>query len=107
MYLGENNGAVCMWKESGLGACTDHLNAPDALLAGDMIRMYDSATAPFEVHLYGVARDDVALFSFDLRDGRTVVVPVAHNAFSLTMLGTEFADIASVSEQYRNAGSLH
>jgi hypothetical protein len=106
MYIAENNGAICMWVDNGLGGCTDRLNAGDAWLAGDMGREFDSETAPLQIHLYGIARDTVASFSFVLENGSTVTAPVTNDAFSVTVPNTAFSDIRAITENYADGRAV-
>lgn len=106
MFIADNNGAVCLWVDNGLGGCTDRLNAGDAWLAGDMGREYDSETAPFQVHLYGIARDSISSFAFTLANGQTITAPVTNNAFSVTVPNTAFSDIDGITENYTNGRAV-
>lgn len=106
MFIADNNGAVCMWVDNGLGGCTDRLNASDAWLAGDMGRTYDSENAPFQVHLYGIARDTVSSFTFTLANGQAVTAPVTDNAFSVTVPNTTFSDVRGITETYANGRTV-
>jgi hypothetical protein len=106
MYLASNNGALCAWVRGGLGGCTDRLNAGDVWLAGDMIRESDSENAPFKVHFYGFARDDVAALRVTTADGTTRRIPVHNNAFQATFGNTSFGDLASISELYNSGRSV-
>jgi hypothetical protein len=63
---------------------------------GDMIRAYDSPTAPFNTEVYGLAEDGVARIEVSL-GGRTVMVPVHNNVFRTTLHDTSFSDITGVS----------
>src|SRR5919205_4024272 len=57
MYLAEHDGVLCELVAQGSGGCTDRLDPSGVWLFGDMVRSYDSETAPFDVHLYGFAVD--------------------------------------------------
>jgi hypothetical protein len=93
MYLGQRGDALCEIVIPGAGQCTDHL-AGDVWLMGDMGRT--SETAPFSVHFYGFARDDIAALRVTTADGNVTSVPVEHNAFRTTLSHTSFADISAV-----------
>lgn len=99
MYLGQRDGALCADVIHGFGGCTDRLDS-DVWLQGDEGREYDAETAPFQVHFYGFARDDVAAIRVTTRDGTTVSLPVTHNAFQTTFKNTTFADIAAIEVVY-------
>lgn len=95
MYLGQRGNALCEVVDPGAAGCTDHLDG-DVWLLGDMMRAYDAETAPFRVHFYGFARDDVATVRVTTSDGTVTTVPVEHNAFETTLKNTSFADIRAV-----------
>jgi hypothetical protein len=99
MYLGQRDGALCADVIHGFGGCEDHLDG-DVWLQGDEGREYDAETAPFQVHLYGFARDDVATIRVTTADGTTVALPVVHNAFQATFKNTAFADITAIEVVY-------
>lgn len=101
MYLGQRDGALCAVVIHGFGGCTSNLDG-DVWLQGDEGREYDAETAPFQVHLYGFARDDVATIRVTTADGTTVALPVVHNAFQTTFKNTTFADIAAIKVVYSN-----
>lgn len=93
MYLGQRGDALCEVVIPGAGQCTDHLDG-NVWLMGDMGRT--SETAPFSVHFYGFARDDVATIRVTTSDGEVTNVPVQHNAFQTTLTHTSFADITAI-----------
>lgn len=93
MYLGRRGDALCEVVVPGAGQCTDHLDG-DVWLMGDMGRTSESA--PFSVHFYGFARDDVAAIRVTTSDGAVTNLPVEHNAFRSTLTNTTFADITAV-----------
>lgn len=99
MYLATNNGSLCAWVVDGFGQCTDKLNYGDVWLEGMEQRHYDSASAPFDVHLYGFARDGVSSIVVTT-NGETHSIPVVHNAFRATIGNASFADIVSVEKVY-------
>jgi hypothetical protein len=93
MFLGQRGDALCEIVVPGAGQCTDHLDG-DVWLMGDMGRT--SEMAPFSVHFYGFARDDVAAIRVTTSDGNVTSVPVEHNAFQTTLTHTSFADITAI-----------
>jgi len=101
MYLGQRDGALCADVIHGFGGCTDRLDG-DVWLQGDEGREYDAETAPFQVHFYGFARDNVAAIRVATANGNTVTLPVVHNAFQTTFKNTTFADIAAIEVVYRS-----
>jgi hypothetical protein len=95
MYLAAHDGVLCELVVPGSGGCTDRLDPSGVWLFGDMTRRYDSETAPFDVHLYGFAVDDVS--SVDVTaSGVTTSLPVRHNAFETTLRNVAFQDISAV-----------
>lgn len=106
MYLASNNGALCAWVSGGLGGCTDRLNAGDVWLAGDMIREYDSPTAPFMVRFYGFARDGVAAVRVTTAGESPRTIAVHDNAFRATFMNTSFGDLRSIEELYVSGRSV-
>jgi hypothetical protein len=95
MYLAEHDGILCELVVPGSGGCTDRLDPSGVWLFGDMTRRYDSETAPFDVHLYGFAVDDVS--SVDVTaNGVAASLPVRHNAFETTLRNVAFEDISGV-----------
>ena len=99
LYLARRGSDLCGVAIHGSAQCTDHLDG-DVWLQGDEGRQYDAQTAPFQVHLYGFARDDVTAIRVTTKDGNTATLPVAHNAFQATFKHTEFADITAVEVVY-------
>jgi hypothetical protein len=95
MYLAEHDGILCELVVPGSGGCTDRLDPSGVWLFGDMTRRHDSETAPFDVHFYGFAVDDVS--SVDVTaNGVTTSLPVRHNAFETTLRNVAFQDISGV-----------
>jgi hypothetical protein len=70
-----------------------------------MGRAYDAETAPFNVHLYGFARDSVAAIRVTTSNGNITSVPVKHNAFQTTLTHTGFDDITAI-EVVSTSGQL-
>jgi hypothetical protein len=95
MYLAEHAGILCELVVPGSGGCTDRLDPSGVWLLGDMTRRYDSETAPFDVHLYGFAADDVASVDVTAND-LTTSLSVRHNAFETTLRNVTFQDISAV-----------
>lgn len=95
MYLAEHDGVLCELVVPGSGGCTDRLDPSGIWLFGDMTRRYDSETAPFDVHLYGFAVDDVSSVDFTA-NGVTTSLSVRHNAFETTLRDVTFRDISGV-----------
>lgn len=93
MFLGQRGDALCEVVIPGAGQCTDHL-AGDVWLMGDMGR--SAETAPFSVHFYGFARDNIASIRVTTTGGNVTNVPVVHNAFQTTLTHTGFADITAI-----------
>ena len=93
MYLGQRGDALCEVVVPGAGQCADHLDG-DVWLMGDMGRTSESA--PFSVHFYGFARDDIAAIRVTTSDGEVTNLTVEHNAFRTTLTNTTFADITGV-----------
>jgi hypothetical protein len=106
MYLATNNGTLCAWVDSGFAECTDSLNHGDVWLHGTMIRETDSETAPFEVDLYGFARDSVEAVQVVTSDGVVHRLPVTNNAFRATLGQTSFGDLASIRAVYSSGRVL-
>jgi hypothetical protein len=96
MYLAAHDGIVCELVTGGSGGCTDRLDPSGVWLFGDMTRRYDSETAPFDVHFYGFAVDDVARVDVTA-NGVTTSLAVRHNAFDVTLRNTTFQDISAVT----------
>ena len=99
LYLARRGNDLCGAAVHGFAGCTDHIDG-DVWLQGDEIRQYDAEKAPFQVHFYGFARDDVAAIRVTTADGNTVTLPVTHNAFQTTFKNTTFADIAAIEVVY-------
>jgi hypothetical protein len=95
-YIASYNGAVCIVFIPGSSGCTDQLDH-GIFLFGDMIRATDSEQAPFNVNLYGVAEDGVTALTVTLSDGTATTVPVANNAFRVTLSDTMFGQIEGVA----------
>lgn len=104
MYLARRGNALCAVVLHGFGGCTSQIDG-DVWLQGDEGREYDAETAPFQVHFYGFARDDVATIRVTTADGNTVALPVVHNAFQTTFKNTTFADIAAIEAVYNSGKS--
>jgi hypothetical protein len=101
MYLATNNGSLCGWIVDGFGQCTEQLNYGDVWLEGDERRHYDSPSAPFDVHLYGFARDGITAIRVTVK-GSTESLPVTNNAFRGTIGNASFSDIESVERVYES-----
>lgn len=99
LYLGSHGNDLCALAVHGFGGCTSQIDG-DVWFQGDEGREYDAETAPFQVHLYGFARDDVTAIRVTTADGNTVALPVVHNAFQTTLKNTTFADIAAIKVVY-------
>jgi hypothetical protein len=97
VYLARRGDALCSFVVHGAGGCTEHLPDGDVWLGGTMGREYDAETAPFQVFLYGFARDNIAMITVTTSNGFTVMLPVKHNAFQTTLPNKTFSDITSVS----------
>jgi hypothetical protein len=102
MYLATNDGSLCAWVDSGFAECTDSLNQGDVWLHGTMIRETDSETAPFEVDLYGFARDGVEAVQVVTSDGVVHRLAVTNNAFRGTLGHTSFGDLNSIQAVYKS-----
>jgi hypothetical protein len=96
MYLAAHGGVLCELVVHGSGGCTDRLDPSGVWLFGDMTRRYDSETAPFDVHFYGFAVDDVATVDVTAK-GVTTKLAVRHNAFDVTLRDVAFRDISAVN----------
>lgn len=101
LYLAQRGSDLCAVVIHGFGGCTNHLDG-DVWLQGDEGREYDSETAPFQVHIYGFARDDVAALRITTTDGASLSLPVANNAFQTTIKDTSFSDITAIEIVYRS-----
>ena len=99
LYLAQRGDDLCAVAIHGFAGCTDHLDG-DVWLQGDEGREYDSETAPFQVHIYGFARDDVAALRITTADGESLSLPVANNAFQTTIKNTSFSDITAIEIVY-------
>jgi hypothetical protein len=95
MFLARRGDDLCEAVASGAAGCTDHLDG-DVWLFGDEMRARDVETAPFNVHLYGFARDGVAAIRVTTSGGGTITLPVAHNAFQTMLSNTTFSDITAI-----------
>ena len=95
MYLAQHEGVLCELVVPGSGGCTDRLDPSGIWLLGDMTRRYDSETAPFDVHFYGFAADDVSSVDVTAK-GVTTSLSVRHNAFETTLRDVSFQDISAV-----------
>jgi hypothetical protein len=95
LYIASWQGAPCAVVAGGAAGCTSSLDQGIWLL-GDMIRAYDSPTAPFNTQIYGLAEDGVARIDISL-GGRTVTAPVHNNVFRSNLHNTSFSDITGVS----------
>jgi len=98
LYLARRGSDLCGVSVHGSAQCTDHLDG-DVWLQGDEGRQYDAQTAPFQVHLYGFARDDVNAIRVTTH-GNTATLPVRHNAFQETFKNTEFTDVTAIEVVY-------
>jgi len=96
MYLAEHDGILCELVVSGSGGCTDRLDPSGVWLFGDMTRRYDAETAPFDVHLYGFAADDVSSVEVTA-NGLTTTLSVRQNAFETSLRNVTFQDISAVN----------
>jgi hypothetical protein len=101
LYLGSHGNNLCAVAVHGFGGCTSQIDG-DVWFQGDEGREYDAETAPFQVHLYGFARDDVASVRVTTADGKTVTLPVVHNAFQTTLKNTTFAEITAMEVVYNS-----
>src|SRR5919201_730366 len=95
LYIGSWQGAPCAVVAGAAAGCTSSLDQGVWLL-GDMIRAYDSPTAPFNTQVYGLAEDGVARVDV-LLGGRTMTTPVQNNVFRTTLHNTSFSDITGLS----------
>jgi hypothetical protein len=95
LYIASWRGAPCAVVAGGAAGCTSSLDH-GVWLMGDMIRAYDSPTAPFTTQVYGLAEDGVAGVDVSLL-GRTVTAPIHNNVFRVNFRSTSFADITGVS----------
>jgi hypothetical protein len=95
LYIASWQGAPCAVVAGGGAGCTSSLDQ-GVWLMGDMIRAYDSSTAPFNTQVYGLAEDGVVRIDISL-DGRTVTAPVHNNVFRSNLHNTSFSDITGVS----------
>jgi hypothetical protein len=107
MYLARRGDALCEVVIRGAGGCTDSPTSiqKDVWLLGDERRQYDSETAPFEVHIYGFARDDVTTVTVSTGHGQTIEIPASHNAFQATLKDTSFAQITAIVIGYTNGST--
>jgi hypothetical protein len=99
MYLARRGDVLCGVVVHGSSQCTDHLSG-DVWFEGDQIRSYDAEKAPFEVHVYGFARDSVSSIRVTTANGVVLNVPVVHNAFATTLKNTTFDDITGLKVVY-------
>jgi hypothetical protein len=95
LYVSSWQGAPCAVVAGGTAGCTSSLDQ-GVWLMGDMIRAYDSPTAPFNTQVYGLAEDGVARIDISL-GGRTATAPVHNNVFRSNLHNTSFSDITGVS----------
>jgi hypothetical protein len=95
MYLAAHDGVLCELVVRGSGGCTDRLDPSGVWLFGDMTRRYDSETAPFDVHFYGFAVDDVTRVEVTA-NGVTTKLALRHNAFGVTLRNVTFQDISAI-----------
>ena len=102
LYIASWQGAPCAVVVGGAAGCTSSLDR-GIWLMGDMIRAYDSPTAPFNTQVYGLAEDGVARIEVSL-GGRTVTVPVHNNVFRTTLHNTSFSDVTGVSVIRKGGG---
>ena len=104
MYLARRGDALCEVVIGGAGGCTDSATSiqNDVWLFGDERRQYDSETSPFEVHVYGFVRDDVASVAVSTSHGQTIEIPASHNAFQANLKDTSFAQITAIAVGYTN-----
>jgi hypothetical protein len=94
LYIASWQGAPCTVVAGGAAGCTSSLDQ-GVWLMGDMIRAYDSPTAPFNTQIYGLAEDGVVRIDISL-GGRTVSAPVHNNVFRASLHNTSFSDITGV-----------
>ena len=107
MYLATNGDSLCARVEKGFSACTgSDLNAGDAWLQGDMVRTSDSESAPFEVNLYGFARDGVSAIRVSPASGKPIDLVVANNGFRGTLDATSFSDITGLALVYASGKTV-
>jgi hypothetical protein len=99
MYLARRGSVLCAVVVHGSAQCTDRLSG-DVWFGGDQLRSYDAQTAPFEIHLYGFARDSVASIRVTTANGVVMTVPVVHNAFQTTLTNTTFDEITGLEVIY-------
>jgi hypothetical protein len=95
LYIASWQGAPCAVVAGGAAGCTSSLDQGVWLL-GDMIRAYDSLTAPFDTQVYGLAEDGVDRVEI-LLGGRTVTAPVHNNVFHATLRNTSSSDIIALT----------
>jgi hypothetical protein len=89
MYIARRGDALCEWIVGGLGGCTDRqFNSGDVWFMAGLGREYDAETAPFQVNIWGFARDDIGSIRIATSSGDTVTVPVEHNAFQIKLPNT-------------------
>jgi hypothetical protein len=95
LYIASWQGAPCTVVAGGAAGCTSSLDQ-GVWLMGDMIRAYDSPTAPFNTQVYGLAEDGVVRIDISL-GGRTVTAPVHNNVFRSNLHNTSFSDITGLT----------
>jgi hypothetical protein len=100
LYIASWQGAPCAVVAGGAAGCTTSLDQ-GVWLMGDMIRAYDSRTAPFNTQVYGLAEDGVARIDISL-GARTVTAPVHNNVFRSNLHNSSFSDITGVSVIHRD-----
>ncbi len=105
MYITSYGDVACGAFHPGGAGCTKRLDGGIWLL-GDMVRAYDSESAPFKVDVYGLAEDGVTSIDVTLGDGREVSIPVSHNGFRSTFEETTFAEVLAMRVNYAS-GELH
>lgn len=95
MYISNYEGAVCAVFRPGSSGCTDRLDN-GIWMFGDMIREYDSSSAPFKVVIYGLARDGISSIDVSISGRNTVSIPVVHNGFHKVLHDASFATIQGI-----------
>jgi hypothetical protein len=86
---------LCVYVAQGMAQCGDaNLNGQDAWVMSDIVRE-SGETSPFDMHVYGIAKDGVTAIALTTDHG-VVTVPVSHNAFRDTVPATSFADVSAI-----------
>jgi hypothetical protein len=105
MYLASNNGALCAWVVDGIGECKDRFDYGDLWLNGSVARTFDSPSAPFQVDLYGFARDNISAVRVTA-NGTAYSFRTSHNAFRGTIPNATFSSIESVEKIDRSGKTI-